>query len=145
MNPSLLPREMNIENQNRMLKELETIPDRLFELKKAADAHTINVLKLNEGITEREFELERARAAVIESPQFAELKNDSARKAFVFSMTALLEQDLLQAKNEKAFIEARHLPFKAEYDAMHQKLWALKSASELTAAYMNFAAAGELP
>jgi hypothetical protein len=101
--------------------------------------------RIDINIKTREFELEKARMLATETQEFSELKNDTQRKAFIFMHTQQKDQELAQTKASKQLRETEILEVKTEHDATYQKFWALRTASEQIAAYMNFAAAGEQP
>ena len=145
MNPNLLPSEMSISDQARILRELQELPHRLFELKEKLNEHNRNIVGYKNTLLEKEFSLEATKAALVLTAEFAELKNDTARKAHITQHTQVEEGAIVLFRQYLTVEEANLAEFKSEHDSTYLKLRALMIASEQIAAYMNFAAAGEQP
>lgn len=145
MNPNLLPTEMNIGNQERILRELQELPGKLLLLKQKLDKASQDLCALKINIQEKEYELESAKHIAASSVGFDMLKNDMQRRSHIFNCTHNIELQLNNMQQAYTDKEASIMPLKSDYDCTYQKLWALRTASEQIAAYMNYAAAGELP
>jgi hypothetical protein len=144
MNPIFLPSEMSVSNQERILRELQQLPNDLLKLRAKIDESNREITGAKNKLLEAEHWLENERTNYILSPEFQECKNDIQRKAFIFSMTQDFEQQVVIVRQLVAVCEAKLQEHQAQYELTYHNLWALKSASGQIAAYMNFAAAGEL-
>jgi len=143
MNMNLLPQAYGIESQQQILKELYMIPERLMELKVKIDEHTAVTTEIETNINKQMLELEKAQARATESPEFAGLKNDTQRKAYILDQTKQFEQELVETRNTKIIFETKILPVRSDYEILCKKLNAMRAMSEQIAAMLRYLAAGE--
>jgi len=143
MNPTILPQEMNFEAQQYIIRMLFELPDKMEAIKKKFDEGMKAIAELEVSIREAELDLEKTRTEATQLPEFAECKNDTQRKAFIFKRTEHLEKGLTALRNNKLMLETANQAVKSEYDSLSTRLWAVKTASAQIAAAMNLLAANE--
>ena len=139
MNPNYLPHEMCISNQEIIIRELQQIPNQLLAWRAKLDENNMAIVLQKNKLLEKEYTLETERMNAVTLTEFNDLKNDTQRKAFIFTKTQVQEEEVIIAKQQLLVAEANLEEIQKQYELTYQKLWALKTASQQISAYMFLA------